>query len=143
MLHELRLALSMVRKGAVTSMIAVEIAWTCKCQLVFHTDIQYDLFFFFRCRNQGSSGSCGSLLVVILQVVLSLYVVAVHTPYWVRAVTPLIYSSPAFSFDFFFFKKKGSNVVAACNESTAITAFGFLSWILCKSPVSNIAKKDT
>ena len=69
----LRLALSMVRKGAVTSMIAVEIAWTCKSQLVFHTDIQYDpFFFFFFFKNQGSSGSCGSLLVVILQVVSSL-----------------------------------------------------------------------
>ena len=42
-----------------------------------------------------------------------------------------------------FLKKKGSNVVAACNESTAITAFGFLSWILCKCLVSNIAKKDS
>ena len=41
-----RLALSMVRKGAFSSMIALEIGWTCKSHLVFHIDIQYDLFLF-------------------------------------------------------------------------------------------------
>ena len=36
----------MIRKGAFTSMVAVEIGWICKCQLsstfTFTTDIQYD-----------------------------------------------------------------------------------------------------
>jgi hypothetical protein len=137
-LHESRLALSRVRKGAFTSMIAVEIGWICKCQLVFHTNIQYDFFFLF-CHNQGSSGSCGSLLVVILQLVSPLLAVAVDTPHLVRALTRLMYSS-LFSFDFF---NIGSAVVAACNESSAITAFGFLCWIMCKFPVPTLKRKTS
>ena len=37
----------------------------------------------------------------------------------------------------------GSRVVAGCNESKGITAFGFLSWIMCKSHYFSIAKKET
>jgi hypothetical protein len=39
-LHESRLCISRVRKGAFTSMIALEIGWTCRCPLVIHIDIQ-------------------------------------------------------------------------------------------------------
>ena len=46
-LHEYRLYFVKVRKGVFTSAIAFEVGWTCKRQLVFYTDIQYNSFFFY------------------------------------------------------------------------------------------------
>jgi hypothetical protein len=59
-----------------------EILTICKCQLVFHTDIHI----FFSGQNQPFSGSCGSLLVVLLQGVLASQAFAVDPSNLVRVV---------------------------------------------------------
>jgi hypothetical protein len=121
-LHKCRLALSMIRKGAITSMIAVEIGWVCKYQPSIFNVLHWCVIIFWP--------KLGFLWIMWIAV-------GGNTAgiFFLGNCAELGFGTWSNSW---FAGRSHSTFLgsivdeAACNETTALTAFGFLTWILCK-----------